>query len=220
MNPKKTMYENQAATIIQHLEKRNMSGYYFDTKEEAAKEILSRIPDQTTVSFGGSMTLNQLDLIQELSTRSLTLLDRSKATTPAETKQIYRDAFSADYYLMSTNAITLDGKLVNIDGNSNRVAALSYGPDYVFIVAGMNKVTLDEASAIERVSNFSAPANTVRLNCKTPCAKTGQCSQCLVEDCICCNLVITRKSRHTNRIHVFLIGEELGFNLIGEELGY
>lgn len=211
MTPKKQMYQNQAETIIKNLEKRNMTGYYYESAGAAVEAILEKIPNFSVVTWGGSQTLSQIGLLQQLSEKSLTLLNRDLAKTPEETKQIYRDSFSADYYLMSTNAITLDGKLVNIDGNSNRVAALAYGPDFVFIVAGMNKVAVDEENALIRAKNFAAPANTVRLNCKTPCTKTGSCNDCLVDDCICCNTVITRKSRHNNRIHVFLIGEELGF---------
>jgi len=211
MTPKQAMYQNQANTIIKHLEKRNMSGYYFETAQAAVQAILNKIISDSTVAWGGSQTLSQIGLLDQLKNKPLTLFDRSLAKNHEETQQVYRAAFSANYYLMSTNAITLDGKLVNIDGNSNRVAALMYGPDCVIIVAGMNKVAVNEADALQRVKNFAAPANTVRLDCKTPCSKAGCCHDCLVEDCICCNTVITRNSRHTDRIHIYLIGEELGY---------
>lgn len=211
MTPKQMMYQSQANTIIQNLAKRNMTGYYSETREQALILIMSMIKEGSTVSWGGSQTLGQIGLYDSLHSKNLVIYDRATATTPEETKKIYRDAFSVNYYFMSTNAITLDGKLVNIDGNSNRVAALTFGPDQVFIIAGMNKVATDETMALERVKNFAAPANTQRLNCKTPCVKTGHCHNCLSDDCVCCNTVITRKSRHNDRIHVFLIGEELGF---------
>lgn len=211
MTPKQITYENQGKTIIKALAKRNMTGHYFHTSKEATEFIDSFIKENSTVSWGGSMTLNEIGLLAQLKNRDLNLLDRSTATTPEEIGIIYRKAFSADYYLMSTNAITMDGKLVNIDGNGNRVASLIFGPSQVLVVAGMNKIALNEAAGIERVHNIASPPNTVRLNCKTPCSTNGQCYDCLVDDCICCQTVITRKSRHKDRIHVILIGEELGY---------
>lgn len=211
MNPLAQAYENQAHTIIKALEKRNMTGYYFGTAQEARDHINQMIEDHSTVTWGGSMTLNEIGIKETLKDRSLNVLDRADAKTPEEVTSIYQKAFSSDYYLMSTNAITLDGQLINIDGNGNRVAALIWGPKQVIIVAGMNKVALDEPSGIERVRNFASPPNTVRLNLTTPCQKTGKCHDCLVDDCICCQVVTTRKSRHKNRIHVILVGETLGY---------
>ena len=117
----------------------------------------------------------------------------------------------ADYFLMSTNAITMDGELVNIDGRSNRVSCLCWGPQNVIIIAGMNKVALDVESALKRVRNFAAPPNAVRLNKNTPCAQTGKCADCYSPDCICSQIVITRRSSTPNRIKVILVGEELGY---------
>lgn len=211
MTPKQMNYENQAKTIIKALAKRHMTGHYFHTSQEATEFINDFIKDKSTVTWGGSMTINEIALTEKLKQRDLTILDRASAKSPEEIGQIYRQAFSADYYLMSTNAITMDGKLVNIDGNGNRVAALIFGPSQVLVVAGMNKIALDEAAGIQRVHNIASPANTVRLNCKTPCSTNGQCYDCLVDDCICCQTVITRNSRHADRIHVILIGEELGY---------
>ncbi len=210
MKPKQTAYKNQANTIIKGLKKRNMTGYYCNSSSEAVKLANSLIEDNKIVTWGGSMTINDIGLTDSLKTRNLTILDRGKAKTPEEVKKAYRDAFSSDYYLMSTNAITLNGELVNIDGNGNRVAALIYGPDKVIIVAGMNKVAIDVPAAIERVHNFASPANTNRLNLNTPCSTSGICHKCL-SGSICCQTVITRNSRHNNRIHVILIGEELGY---------
>lgn len=112
---------------------------------------------------------------------------------------------------MSTNAITMDGELVNIDGSGNRVAALIFGPEEVIIVAGMNKVTADVPGAYKRVKNIASPPNCVRLNKNTPCAMTGQCGSCLGDDCICSQTVITRRSGIPGRIKVILVGEELGY---------
>ena len=158
------------------------------------------------------MTLAESGILDALRAKSdIHLIDRNTAKTPEETKQMYRDAFSADTYFMSTNAITLDGELINIDGNGNRVAALIYGPDQVIIVAGLNKVTANVEDGIRRVRNCATPPNCIRLNKKTPCAATGRCADCLSPEGICNQIVITRRSGNPDRIKVILIGESLGY---------
>ena len=141
----------------------------------------------------------------------ITLLDRAQAKTPEETKKIYHDALSSDFYFMSTNAITKDGELVNIDGTGNRVAALIYGPEHVIVMAGMNKVAANVDEALSRVHGTATPMNCKRLGKNTPCSATGVCSDCLSPDCICNQVVITRRSGIEGRIKVILIGEELGY---------
>jgi L-lactate utilization protein LutB len=211
MTPRKEYYENTSKTLIKQFEKRRIEAYYCDDKEQAKRKILELIADGSTVSWGGAMTLREIDLFDSLKNGNYNLLDRSTASTSEEVAEIYHKALSSDYYLMSSNAITLDGKLVNIDGNGNRVDALIYGPRNVIVVAGMNKVVLDEDAALKRVRNEASPINTVRLNMKTPCSITGKCADCLSDDCICCQTVITRMSRVPNRIKVILVGEELGY---------
>ncbi|QUH31254.1 lactate utilization protein [Vallitalea guaymasensis] len=211
MTPRKKYYENTSKNLIKQFQKRRIEAYYCENKELAKDKILELLKDGSTVSWGGSMTLQEIDLFDSLKNGNYNLLDRSTAKNNEEAAEIYHQALSADYYLMSSNAITLDGKLVNIDGNGNRLAALIYGPDNVIVVAGMNKVVLDEESALKRVRNEASPINTVRLNKNTPCSITGKCSDCLSDDCICCQTVITRMSRVPNRIKVILIGEELGY---------
>jgi hypothetical protein len=212
MNPKQAFYETQAQTILKNLEKRRMSGYYCPSREEAVKTAMSLTPADTSVSFGGSMTLAETGILDALKNRGdIRLTDRSLARTPEEIKQAYRDSFSVNTYFMSTNAITLDGQLVNVDGNGNRVAALIYGPDQVIVVAGMNKVSSSTEDALRRVRNLASPPNCIRLNKNTPCAKTGVCAECLGDDCICSQTVITRRSGIAGRIKVILVGEELGY---------
>lgn len=212
MEPKKIFYENQAKTIIENLQKRHIEGCYCPTEVDAVQKAMELVAPGSSVSFGGSMTLSESGIMDALTKRDdITLLDRSKASTPEETQKIYRDVFSCDCYLMSTNAITLDGELVNIDGNGNRVAALIFGPAKVIIACGMNKVTKNVEEAISRVHNIAAPPNCNRLGLKTPCAMTGKCADCLSPDCICSQTVITRYSRTPGRIQVLLIGEELGY---------
>ena len=166
----------------------------------------------SVISWGGSQTISEIGLISELTHLPYTLLDRSVATTADETRDIYLKAFNADYYLMSANAITLDGELINIDGTGNRAAALIYGPKNVIVIAGMNKIVTDQASGMDRVRNFAAPPNAIRIgHDQTPCSKTGKCHDCLSEQCICCQTVITRFSRIPKRIKVILVGEPLGY---------
>lgn len=212
MEPKQSFYETQAKTIIRQLEKRRMEGIYCPTREDAVHTAMSLTAADTTVSFGGSMTLAETGILDALRQRNdIRLIDRSLAKTPEEVKQAYRDSFSAHTYFMSTNAITLDGQLVNVDGNGNRVAALIYGPDQVIVVAGMNKVAADTDDAIRRVHHIASPPNCIRLHKHTPCAATGICAECLGDDCICSQTVITRRSGIVGRIKVLLVGEELGY---------
>lgn len=211
MNNKKEFYQTKAKELIKNFKKRNIEAYFVETAELACQKAVDLIKVKSTISWGGSMTLKEIGLLEKLSQQDYNLLDRAQAENYQAKEKIYHQALSADYYLMSANAITQTGKLVNIDGNGNRLAALIYGPKNVIIVAGMNKITKDLESALKRVKNQAAPPNSMRLNQSTPCAKTGQCHNCQVEDTICCQTVITRRSRQKNRIKVILVGEELGF---------
>lgn len=211
MNPKKEYFKNLANTVQKGFEKRHIESYYCDSKEEAKELALSLVPENATVSFGGSVTLTETGILEGLRNRSdITLFDRDTANGPEEVKQIMHDALSCDYYFMSSNAITHDGELINIDGNGNRVAALIYGPENVIIIAGMNKIAKDVEEAVSRVRNVASPQNCVRLNKNTPCAVNGVCGNCLA-DTICDQIVITRASRVPKRLKVILVGEELGF---------
>ena len=208
---KKIYYENLADSLIDKFNKRGIEGYYCEDAGEALLTAKRFLPPGCSVSWGGSETLKEIGLLDELMTSDYILYDRDKAKTPEEKTIMYSKIVTADYFFMSSNAITLDGQLVNIDGNSNRVACLVTGPKNVIVIAGMNKIVTDVDSAMERVRNMAAPPNVVRLGLKAPCAELGKCANCLVDDCICCNIVITRKSRIPGRIKVILVGEELGF---------
>lgn len=209
--PKKTFYENQAKTIIKNMEKRNFEGYYVSTAAEAKQKVLSLMEPGSSVAWGGSMTMAELGVFEELAAGNYTLIDRMKAGTPKEARELYAKTVMADYYLMSTNAITLEGELINIDGNGNRLACLMQGPKNVIIAAGMNKVVPDVESGYLRVKNTASPPNCVRLNRKTPCAVTGECGDCYSPDCICSHTVITRRCGIPGRIKIILVGEELGY---------
>lgn len=211
MTPKQTFYENQAKSIIHKLEARKMEGYYCPDKESAKVKVLELIgPNKKVVTYGGSMSLDEIGVKEAVEEAGHDLLRREKYVTPEEKRECFAKQTLADVFMMSTNAITLDGELVNIDGSGNRVACLSFGPNEVIVVAGMNKVVSNVEEGIARSRNFAAPPNTVRLGCDTPCAKIGQCGNCL-NDTICCQIVVTRASRVPGRIKVILVGEELGY---------
>lgn len=211
MSPKEIANQNLANTIIKNMAKKNMEGYYCATSAEAVDKALSLMPEGASVTWGGSMTLTECGLMDALKTANYELIDRDTAKTPEDSRLMYAKQVMADYYLMSSNAITIDGELVNIDGRANRVSCLCWGPQNVIIIAGMNKVCSDVESAVQRVRNFAAPPNCVRLNRNTPCTQTGKCGDCYSPDCICSQVLITRRSSTPNRIKVILVGEELGY---------
>ena len=211
MSPKAIANQNLANTIIKNMAKKNMEGYYCATSAEAVEKALSLMPEGSSVTWGGSMSIIECGLMDAIKTGKYEIIDRDLAKTPQEVRKMYARQVMADYYLMSTNAITMNGELVNIDGRANRVACLCWGPQNVIIIAGMNKVATDVEDAIKRARNIAAPANTVRLNRNTPCTQTGKCENCYSPDCICSQLVVTRRSGVPNRIKVILVGEELGF---------
>lgn len=211
MTPKQQYYENIAATLIKNLAKRQIEGFYCPDKESAVKKALELMPEGASVAWGGSMTLAETGLLSAVKAGPYQVIDRDSAKTPEERRALYGQICCADFFLMSTNAITLEGELVNVDGTANRVAFLCFGPQEVIILAGMNKLVKDVAAGYDRARNMAAPPNTLRLNRKTPCAATGRCGDCQSPESICCQTVITRRSSVPGRIKVILIGEELGF---------
>ena len=211
MSPKDIAKQNLANTTIENMKKKNMEGYYCATSAEAVEKALALMPEGSSVTWGGSVTLSECGLMDALRAKNYELIDRMNAKTPEEARQLYVQQVMSDFFLMSSNAVTIGGELVNIDGNSNRVACLCCGPKNVIVIAGMNKIVSTIEDGVHRVRNFAAPPNTVRLNRNTPCAKTGKCGDCYSPDCVCSQIVITRRSSIPNRIKVILVGEELGF---------
>lgn len=198
-------------TVIKNLEKRGIQGHYCETKEDARDMILSMIKDKSVVSWGGSMTVNALGVKEKLADRDVVTIDPYGTKDPVESIERRRQGLLADYFLMSTNAVTIDGELVNIDGTSNRVAALCFGPKKVIVVVGANKLARRLDDAIERAKLYAAVPNNVRLSRNTPCTITGVCSDCLSKECICCNMVTTRFCSTPGRIQVIFVNENLGF---------
>ena len=197
-----------AEKIIAGLASRNMSGYYVHSKEEALNKALALIPEGSSVTKGGSMSVLEIGLDKALREGNYSYCDRDAA---ADKRAAELFAYSADVYLGSTNAITEDGVLINIDGNSNRVSAYAYGPKKLILIVGMNKVAVDVDAAMKRARNEAATINVQRFGLNTPCSKTGACIDCKSPDTICCQFLITRFSRHKDRIHVILVNDNLGF---------
>ena len=195
-----------AQKVIKGLASRNMTGYYAADKEEALRQALELIPEGSTVTMGGGMSVHEIGLVQMLIDGNYNFIDRDKM---ADKRAAMLAAYDADVFLMSANAMTEDGILVNIDGNANRVSALAQGPRKVIVIAGMNKVCDDVDGAMKRARNVAAPINAQRFGLNTPCAKTGACMNCKSPDTICCQFLITRYSKHPGRIHVILVNDNL-----------
>ena len=196
--------------VVKALESRNMDAYYAETKEEAVKKALEWIPEGSTINMGGASSVHECGLIDAIKSGNYNFCDRDKASTPEEKQEIARAAFSCDWFLGSVNAMSEDGVFINIDGNANRVAAISYGPENVLMIVGMNKIVRSAEDAYARAKYVAAPINGQRFE-GLPCAKTGVCSNCKSPKSICCQTLITRFSHVPNRIKVILVNEELGF---------
>lgn len=207
----KEAYKVKSETIIKNLQKRNMEGYYFETKEEAIEKVMSMIKQDDVVGWGGSYTIDTLGIKKLLEEKQISTIDRDKAKSPEERVKLMKQALTADVFLTSTNAITMDGELMNIDGNGNRLAAFCYGPDSVIVVAGMNKVVTDLDMALRKVRLDATVPNTYRFNAKTPCHFTGKCTECTMPDTMCSQILVTRYCKPQNKIKVILVGEQLGF---------
>ena len=208
---------------MENLKVNKMKPYFVETKEEVLPLIKTLIKEGDTVSNGGSETLKETGVIDELKSGKYNYLNRSReGITQEEIEEVYRKTYSADAYFASSNAITENGELYNVDGNSNRVSAILYGPKSVILVCGYNKIVKNIEEAEIRVKTKAAPPNCVRLNCDTYCQKTGKClslnsdnreipSGCHSDRRICCNYVISAQQRHVDRIKVIIVGEELGY---------
>ncbi len=213
MTPKETTYQVQAEKVIQAMKKRNFEAFYCPTKEDALNKAISLIEKGSVVGSGGSATIKEIGLLSYIMSHSddYTYVDRSQAKNEQEAREYHAKNVLSDYYLMSSNAFTADGQLVNIDGNGNRVSCLCFGPKHVIIVVSMNKMCATVEDAYRRVRQDACPPNAIRLNLDTPCATTGFCAECVSTSSLCASLVTTRISRYPDRIKVILVGEPLGF---------
>lgn len=199
--------EKLAQIVIKGLKSRNMTGYYVKDRDEALKKALELIPEGSRVAMGGCMSAQEIGLTDALNNGHYTFYDRAFMAK----REGLLEAYGADVFVSSVNALTDDGILVNIDGNANRVSFIAQGPQKVVFIVGMNKVASDLDHAMKRARNIAAPINAGRFDITTPCTKTGKCMDCKSIDTVCCQFMITRFSRHKDRIHVILVNENLGF---------
>lgn len=219
---KKTIVLKQIERTLENLNKNNMNASYVADAQEACKKVSSILNIGDSVSTGGSTTLRECGIMDLISSDKYTYYNHNVQTDPVLREDMLRKAYFADFYLTSSNAVTMDGCLYNVDGNSNRVSAILYGPKKVIVVVGYNKIVRNLDEAITRVKTIAAPANSTRLNCNTFCAQTGSCtslkeadssmcSGCKGDNRICCNYVVSAQQRHKDRIHVIIVGESLGY---------
>lgn len=211
LTQKKMQYDKAGPKVAEALNKRFFEAYYCSDRESGLQKVLELIPQNHVVSWGGTSTVDELGIKDALRQRGQAVIDRDTAKDAQERKEMLKKALTCDTFLMSSNAISSDGELVNIDGTGNRVAALCFGPDQVVVVAGMNKVAGDLDDAMGRARQVAAPINAQRFQLKTPCSVNGLCGNCKGADCICAQIVTTRVSKPAGRIKVVLIGEDLGF---------
>ncbi len=198
--------------IAAALENNNFMPFCVDTAQEAIALIKELIPKGASVGVGGSATLNELSVIELLRSGDYNFFDRyDKSLSPGGVTEVMKKSLTADVFLTSTNAVTEDGELYNVDGNANRVSAMLFGPDSVIVVAGYNKIVKDIAAAKQRVKDIAAPANCVRLGIDNPCTKNGSCCDCKVQSRICCDTVIMSRQRIPGRVKVILVAQELGY---------
>lgn len=211
-NNLKWVNEKRIFRTIEALNKNNMNGYFVKNKEDLIKKIKELVPENSVVSCGGSMSLFECGVIEHLRSKRYKFLDRYKeGLTKDEINKIFKESFFADAYFASSNAVTEDGKLYNVDGNGNRVAAILFGPEKVILIVGINKIVKNIEEAVIRNREISAPANAKRLNKLTPCAKVGYCMDCKSSDKICREFTVIASQSNKDRIHVIFINEEVGY---------
>lgn len=204
-------YKKKAEKLIPMLEKRNFEVYYCENGKEAAEKALTLIDKNDLIAWGGSRTVSEIGLLDLLRSKGYNLLDRDTAKTDEDRFEIMRRGLLSDTFLMSSNAISEDGVLVNIDGLGNRLAAMLFGPKSIIVIAGMNKVCPTVEEAEDRAHNIAAVKNAERFGLtKTGCAH-GKCVDCLSDECMCSYIVKTRRSKQKGRIKIILVGEDLGF---------
>ena len=208
---KEAYYEKRGNILAQNLNSRHFDAVYCNTKEEALAQALQWIPEGVSVGWGGATSAQEIGLLDAIRAGDYREIDRENCKTPEEREQAARDCMFSDVFICGANALSLDGEMVNIDGNGNRVAAIIYGPKSVLVIAGMNKVTDSLEDAITRARTVAAPINQQRFCLNNPCTKAGICADCTSPECICNQIVITRHCRPAGRIKFVLVGEDLGF---------
>ena len=210
-DPRQLYYDKRAEVMVKNLTSHGFEAYYCQDRKAALEKALEIIPEGATVGWGGAMSAQQIGLLDAMNNGNYNAIDRDKAPNPEQRKQAMKRCLLADVFITGANALSMDGQMVNIDGNGNRVAPIVYGPESIIVIAGMNKVmdTLD--AAMIRARTVAAPMNKQRFDLQTPCEVTGTCGDCKSEGCICNQILITRNSKPAGRIKMILVGEDLGF---------
>lgn len=209
-DPKQKYYHKRAEILVKNLRSRHYDAYFCETKEQALEKALELIPKGASVGWGGAMSAEQIGLLDAVRNGDYQAIDRDQAPNPQERIKAMKRCLQADVFITGTNAMSMDGQMVNIDGNGNRVAAIVYGPDSILVICGMNKVMDDLDAAMIRARTVAAPMNKQRFALQTPCEVTGTCGDCKSEGCICNQILVTRNSKPAGRIKVIVVGEELG----------
>jgi len=195
---------------VKSLNAKRFMAQFTATKEEALQAILALIKDTDTVGMGGSATIEELNLKSELEKRG-NIIYNHQGLAQEEARIVRCKELTADVFLASTNAVTLDGELINVDGAGNRVAAMSFGPKMVIVVVGANKIVKDEEAGRKRIKLQAAPMNATRLSCKTPCVTTGICTECNSPERICMITSIIHMAPRGSVFHIIVVGENLGY---------
>lgn len=211
MEAKRKYYEKRGNALVKALQSRHFEAHYCANKEEALAKALELIPAGASIGWGGATSAEQIGLLEAVRTGNYKAIDRDQAKTPEQREEAMRRCLLTDVFITGANALSMDGQMVNIDGNGNRVAAIVYGPRSVIVIAGMNKAMDTLEAAVNRARTVAAPMNKQRFPMPTPCEFTGTCADCKSEGCICNQILITRNSKPAGRIKVILVGEELGF---------
>lgn len=204
-------FDKRGPILVKNLQKRHFEAYYCANREDALKQVLALIPEGSSVGWGGAISAAQVGVQEAVKAGNYTVIDRDAFSDPAEKLRCMRECFNADFFITGANALSLDGQMVNIDGNGNRVGMIVYGPKNIIVVAGMNKVCATVEDAVRRARTIAAPMNQQRFGLPNPCTCTGSCADCLSETSICNQILITRNCKPTGRIKFVLVGEELGF---------
>ena len=210
-DPKQLYWDKRGEVLVKNLKSRHFDAWYCATRAEALTKALEWIPEGATVGWGGTVTAQQIGLLDAVNAANYHAIDRDQCKTPEEREQAMKDSLFSDVFITGANALSITGEMVNIDGNGNRVGAIIYGPKQVLVVVGMNKVADSLEEAVKRARTVAAPMNKQRFLGHTPCSVTGVCADCKSEGCICNQIVITRNCRPAGRIRFILVGETLGF---------
>lgn len=204
-----------ARKVIANLKKRHFNAFYCETKGDALKQAVDLISENETIAWGGSVTLDEIGIKDYLENNGYKVINRDKAKTPEEKRETLLKGLMSDCFLMSTNALSEDGELVNIDGMGTRISALCYGPKKIIVITGMNKITKSLEDAISRARNYAAPVNNQRIagifDTNNPCVTSGSCVNCTSPTSICSQILVTRLCNPEGRINVILVNEELGY---------